>query len=291
MRKALIYIVTVAATWPLFASQNPPEDHPAVVIRSYDALTPHALEDFDKLKAGDMAIFDLDNTVFRETQMLGTDEWYEDVAFQIGHADAPFANKEELHRVNDKIKRSSQMKLMEVETPALIERLQRRGVITIGLTARHPNLASPTVAWLNHFGIDFTRRSFSDKRFRFWKDMGLNRDFAFFEGIAFVDGAPKGPVLKAILHFVAHTPSRAIAIDDRIKHVNGFVETFWELGIRADVIHYLKVREEPAYDPKVAKIQLTAFLATGQLVPDNMAQLLLAANDCESALQSKGPQR
>lgn len=265
-----------------------PNDTPAVEIHSITNLETEAADSFAKLKAGDIVLFDLDNTIFREVQMLGTDEWFSEMANEIGKPGAEFATKEDLHAMNFLIKNESRMRLMERTTPQSIKKLQRRGVLTIGLTARHPNLALVTNHWLNLFGIDFSLSSFSEKRFRFWQDLDNGREFGFKFGIAFLDGGAKGPMTKHILDFLAYRPGRVVAIDDRIQHVHTFVSTFHEMGLRADVIHYLKVREEPVFDARAAKLQLDAFKQSGNFLSDAQAGILLSINSlCESQLLAK----
>lgn len=260
---------------------------PSVTIHAVTELLPHFQNKFDQLQSGDMLLLDLDNTVFREKQLLGTDEWYDYAIhellrkYNISRREA----SAQLESLNLSIKENSEMRLMENRLPDLILHLQQRGVYVLGLTARHPNLTKTTLRHLATLGIDFGRSQFPSIRERHVP--GLENDFRFSGGIAFTDGSPKGKILKFLVEQIDKKPQMIMAVDDRIHHIHTLVENMLELEIGGHVIHYLKVREEPAFDPEIARVQQQVFEQTGQLLTDQEA---VQRKSCNSLLETNPPQ-
>ncbi len=272
-------------------AHNAELDSPPVITQAITKLIPRLNHAFSELEKGDLLVLDLDNTVFREVQMLGTDEWHAHAVHKIV-ARGGLGKKEamdRLERVNGRIKAESAMKLMEPGLPALIADLQAKGVLVIGLTARHPNLAGTTIMHLNQLGISFQRSRFPEaKLLGDYRIPGLDHAFLWSSGVAFTDGSPKGTVLKALIERSGITPKRFIAIDDRIHHVHNFVEALLDLKIEGRVVHYLRVREEPEFDPAVADLQFRVFRRLGYLLSDDEARARLKPlrDRCAAALSA-----
>lgn len=262
-------------------------DSPPVVIQSVTKLFPRLVNEFDELEAGDFLILDLDNTVFREVQMLGTDEWWaHSVKQRMGLGEHKRDAENSLAMINQEIKKKTKMALMEPELPEMIAKLQRRRVRVIGITARHPNLAALTHMQLRKLAVDFSRTEFPGHMMTGYKLPELHNAFLFSGNIAFTDGSPKGLVLKYILRRVNLHPGRVVAIDDRIHHVHTFVETLLELGIPGYVIHYLRFREFEEFNPQVADLQFEIFKREGRLVSDDEARAQLSS--CPQLLAAAG---
>lgn len=233
-----------------------------VTIQSVTRLLPRA--EPDELRAGDLLVLDLDNTVFREVQWLGTDDWYmraHAAVTALGY-DAKSAS-DHLESLNRAIKNASEMRLMEPEMPKWISNLQDRGVVVLGLTARNPGLARITLDRLRGLGIDFGRRALLPSF--------AGRHLAVANGVAFTDGAHKGRVLGALLERARFRPGRVLAVDDRIHHVHSLVEVLLEAGIPGQVIHYLRAEEED-YDERAAAHQQHYFEVTGHVLTDEEAR-------------------
>jgi hypothetical protein len=229
--------------------------------------------------ASDLVIFDLDNTVFREVQMLGTDEWYTDeiktLREELGLSREEAALR--LEDLNMAVKSASRTKLMEPEIPGLIAQLQTRGVRVIALTARHPNLAPSTQRHLAQFGIDFSRTA---------PPCGNLPDVKYQKGVLFTAGATKGKVLSGFLAKAGFSPRRVAALDDRIHHLNSYVETLQEVGIEGRLIHYLRVNEERPYDSRIGRFQAKYFLATGVILSDHEVEAAMAVDSCSKSLRA-----
>lgn len=241
-------------------------------------LLPHLEHDFNQLKRGDLLVLDLDNTVFREVQMLGTDEWYASVLHRRMETglDKKAAIKS-LEKDNVRIKVATKARLMEREIATLIFRLQKRGVFVIGLTARHPRLASVTHIRLRGLGVEFSHGQKLDLPNPTANAPGLDNDFLFSGNIAFTDGSPKGVVLRHLVTSSGVAPKRVIAIDDRIYHVHTFVEALLELKVAGRVIHYLKYQEEEAFNAEWADHQYSQFIQSGRIPSDEEAKKYCAS--------------
>lgn len=279
-------LLSLALVRPAYAHSVWSES-PTVIVQSLTKIIPRLNSAFDELRVGDLAVFDLDNTVFREAQTLGTDEWYAYAHHKLvsrGLSAREAGAKLEL--INNKIKTESRMRLMEPGLPDLIRRLQSRGIFVIGLTARHPALADTTIEHLAELNIHFVRSRFPDESLRDFRIPGGDHEFLFRAGVAFTDGSPKGAVLRALIERTGVRPKRVIALDDRVHHVHNIVEVLLELGLEGRVIHYLRVREEPAFDPRVAEMQFRVFRRLGRLISDEEVRRRLSVSCADQLADS-----
>jgi hypothetical protein len=79
-------------------------------------------------------------------------------------------------------------------------------------------------------------------------------------------------VLRHLLLQTGSRPRRIAAIDDRIHHMESYVETIQEFESAGRLIHYLRALEEEPFDPAVAKIQEQVFEKLGQVISDQEAR-------------------
>ncbi len=276
MRYILVWLTFLFLSFPVY----PATDSPPVVIHAITRLIPRFQPRFAELRSGDLLILDLDNTVFREQQLLGTDEWYEHALNQLTQKGMSRKQaSQHLGPVNKAIKSVSKMRLMEEGLPEVLRELQSRRIHVLGLTSRHPQLSETTILHLKELGIDFHVSGFPEVSAQ--SVPGLHNAFLFTNGIAFTDGAPKGMVLRFLLDEAKVRPQQVIAVDDRIHHIHSFVESLLDMGIGGHVVHYLKVREEPMFAPAIADLQHSVFNASGHLLSDEQAQKLL---ECQASL-------
>lgn len=263
----------MACASPAFA-----QELPDVLIQSKTRLLPWEFP--GELQPGDLLALDLDNTVFREDQLLGTDDWYAFTEHMLRKSGLSFDEAEaRLHPLNFKIKSATRMRLMEPGIPAWIRELQNtrnekgEKINVIGITARHPDFADLTIRQLKELGIQFAPQVFTSENMRdlHVPDSVKPRPF-FRDGVTFVRNERKGYVLRAMLKLANYRPKKVIAVDDRIHHVHSFVEALTEERIPGHVVHYLKAQEEPPFEPKIVEIQTRYFEATGHLLTDERAR-------------------
>jgi hypothetical protein len=275
MRKSQFLLAMLLAWTPAVFAQ----ELPSVFIQSITRLLPRP--DAGELSAGDLLVLDLDNTVFREAQLLGTDDWYSHAEHELRERGLTHDEAEaRLHSLNFRVKSATRMRLMEEQMPAWIRELQEKRVQVIGLTARHPEFADLTIRQLRALGIQFQPAVFTPRNMSDLHVPGSSRPRPLFkDGVTFVRGEKKGYVLRAMLEAARFRPGKVIAVDDRIHHTYSFVDALTEMKIPGVVIHYLKAQEEPPFDPRVADMQRRYFEATGILMPDEYAK-----RECELLL-------
>lgn len=275
LSKILALATLTVCYLPSYSAAKDNTPYPNFLIERITDLTPELTRLTKDMGPGDLVVFDLDNTIFRETQMLGTDEWYSYILYHLMVTRRLTREQAalQLEPLNRSIKFKSRVKLMEEELPELIHALQMRGIATIGLTARHPGLAESTLKNLHSFGINFSGHSgLQHERLKDFRIAGFNHALSFEEGVIFTDGGKKGVVLKHALLKTGFSPRIIAAVDDRIHHIESFVETLQELEISGVLIHYLKALEEPALDPEIAEAQLQVFTKLGILLSDDEAR-------------------
>lgn len=249
------------------------QGYPDVRIERITRYVPEMIHLTREFQAGDVVVFDLDNTVFREVQDLGTDEWFSYILHEMTTAGLTRDEiMQTLTPLNGAIKYKTRMRLMENEVTEFIDGLQKRGVITLALTARHPSYADSTVRHLAGFNIDFRRSSFAAETLANFTVPRSPRKFRYMNGVMFCGGAKKGLVLKHILLQSGHIPRRLAAIDDRIDHIESYVETTQDLGFQGVLIHYLRILEETPFEPEIARVQLMVFNKLGLILSNERAQ-------------------
>lgn len=205
-----------------------------------------------------LLIFDLDNTVMKPSQTLGTDQWFDHLVRQ--HIAAGRSQDEAINRAIalwSAVQRATTVVPVESTTPNLIKGIQRRGITVMALTARPLDLIDTTTKQLKSIGVDFTRTPVLDRQLELRSD-----DLAkFAAGIVFVGPKNnKGKVLVQFLQKIGLAPKRIVFVDDKSKHVHNMDEAF-----KASTTSYIGFRygatdEEVAnFDAGIADVQLRFF--------------------------------
>lgn len=262
--------------------------HPEFILKRMTHLHREVASILNEFGKGDVFAFDIDNTVYRENQMLGTDDWYSNerkhlICLGLSRE----AADEKLRPLNLKIKSVSEYRLMDESIPHLIRGLQDKGVIVIGMTARHPDLARATHINLLRHEVDF-RRSAIDPRLLKGFESSQRRRFLYENGVFYLDGANKGKILGEIFQAVRLRPQRLGVIDDRIEHVESYIELLQEMGITGRLYHYLAHEEGLVFNPAVSDVQRIFFEREGKLVSDLEALKFLIDHQliaCEQILE------
>jgi hypothetical protein len=166
----------------------------------------------EEVQPDTLFIFDIDNTLIRPCQVLGSDEW----------VDYCFKKKQEEESSPDEVKRSvietwmavqvlTKMRLIEEESPAVVAELQQKGLSVMVVTSRGEDVIRTTRLQLQSVGIDMAKATVCKESF-FLNDFPTVH---FVDGILFAGGLTKGDVLKSFLHQIGYTPKRIVFIDDK----------------------------------------------------------------------------
>jgi hypothetical protein len=206
-----------------------------------------------------LVVFDIDDTIARPSQMLGTDAWFRYLLHKYEQHGVDIDTAlDNILPIVFQVHQQAMFLLVQPDTPSLIEQLQHHGIRTIALTSRSPILARRTVIQLNDLGIDFTRNQFID-----YETLLPTMVYAakYLSGIIFSSENDKGPLLIKFLNFVDHHPKRIIFIDDKRKYLDCVEQSAIQQGIEFFGFHYTRVKKEcPPFDPQIAHQQLRVFL-------------------------------
>lgn len=172
------------------------------------------------------------------------------------------------------ILKRSQVQLVEPCIPSVIQQLQARGVLVLGLTNRLPDWGFITADELQYCcGIDLTKTPLKDVSFQVFSET----DCRLIEGVLFVgEMGDKGAALKAFLRAVDYLPRRLVFVDDRERNLKAIEHAAWELGIpEVTTVHYRQGDDwYNNYDRELADVELRYF---GKILPDEAAEKLLQA--------------
>lgn len=218
------------------------------------------------VSAGDVVVFDIDNTILEPVQTLGSDQWFEYLVKKYegqgqDHAQAILSSQADWNLVQQQ----TDVRLVEKGTARLIRKLQLRGITVIALTARPDALKDVTAGQLSSLRVHIEQYEGYD-----------NPDVVYSEGIIFSAGKNKGVILKDFLERLNIQPARLFFVDDKEKNVNNMDAEFAKTQIVN--INFRYAAADPrvfAFNPNIAEFQWEHFLKTGELISDEEAEEIL----------------
>jgi hypothetical protein len=199
-----------------------------------------------------LVLFDLDHTVFEGAYIYGHANWFYG---RISEGRSQERTEEEVIKSILPMWLTSQerasVKAVESLTPALIKRLQARGIKVMALTAREASLIPATMRQLAEIDVNFSKSSlmpavFGDKEFVV--------PVHFSNGIIFTsEFVKKSQVLKAYFDHIAYMPRHIVFVDDIKRHVEDLVNVFSTLNVSIVGLHYplVQTRNTP-WDQRLA---------------------------------------
>jgi hypothetical protein len=214
-------------------------------------------EAIQHIKPDTLVVLDIDNTVLRPSQMLGSDMWF---SYYLENLQKSGLDKKDALRASvellNKIYEVTEVQLIDEKTPEIIQELQAKNCIVIALTARGHEVDECTVKQLLSVGIDLQ------------KNAPVNNDFyvhnlpevKWYKGVLFAHGQSKAKVLHAFLEQIQYEPKQILCIDDKQPHLAEL-----ELHLATLKIPFLGLRYSGAdanvkeFCPEVADIQLKHF--------------------------------
>ena len=156
-----------------------------------------------------LVVFDLDNTIIRPKQMLGSDEWF---WFYFNKKIAEYGDRqralEEVLPLWRAIQIISAMQYVEPCTQQVVGDLQKKGIPVIVLTTRDHAFADVSIQQLCSLQLDFSKTA-PIKNFVELHKMPLVR---YEKGILFADNHHKGEVLLHFLQQHSLQPKKVIFI-------------------------------------------------------------------------------
>lgn len=215
------------------------------------------------IQADDIVVFDLDNTIMAPAQTLGSDQWFEHMVStavksgQTKEAAINLAIKEWID-----VQLVTQVKPIEKMTPALIRRLQARGVKVMGLTARPVELAESTSRQLRSIGVNLQND---------WQEPFTNNtDILLHDGVIFVGPKHvKGQIFGQFALEQNLQPKRVVFVDDKRHHNESMQAEMTKLEIPFLGHRYSAADADVRkFSAKTADAQFHAFETLGLLLTD-----------------------
>jgi hypothetical protein len=195
-----------------------------------------------------LCILDIDNTLYRPRQMLGSDEW---ICYSLKKTTSP-EEIDEILTLWEAIHTVCEIIPMEEETVQTVEKIQQK-FPTIAMTTRGgKNEITTTKKQLKKLNIDFRRSSPCSEPFSLKK---IPRCY-FTNGILFTDAHHKGESLLEFLEIAKLSPKKIIYINDHRKPLEEVASSLPEdidyIGLRITVADkYVK-----SFDPEIAELEL-----------------------------------
>jgi hypothetical protein len=213
-------------------------------------------EVLDEARPGTLIIFDIDNTLLRPSQMLGSDEWFR---YYLQKREAEMQDREEafneavelLHGVYS----ATKVQPIDPCTSEVVRLLQDQGSMVMALTSRDPAVANLTIRHLSSLGMNMQTTAPSSETFTL-----IDAPHALFsKGILFTRGKSKKNALTCFFKQLGWKPQRIVFIDDRRTYLEE-MKSYEEEGIE---FVGLRFNGADAYvnslDQKICDIQLDAF--------------------------------
>lgn len=222
---------------------------------------------------GALVVFDIDNTIMEASHTLGSDQWYTYrlEALKKNGLSAEEAFEKALASWRD-MQFQANMRLVESDTPTLIQQLQEKGIALIALTTRGFEVAEPTMRPLHEWGIYMERTAPLKKDHEF--SLG-NTAVHYNKGILFTSGSHKGKALWALLEEANYYPKKILFINDKHSHLIPVEETLSEKAIPFVGFRYSATDERVnSFNAEIAEIQLEFY---GKILSDEAAQAILEA--------------
>jgi hypothetical protein len=216
-----------------------------------------------------LVIFDIDDTLLVPEHMLGSDEWFSSRLNEqksLGNLDAFPRTLSEWQA----IRHLSKMEVVEPGTDAIIQALQHKKQLVMGLTTQEISLSVITPLQLQENAIDLsvTAPSVKEHYFQIQEKGVLYR-----KGILFTAGTHKGEALFALLDELKYTPKKIVFINDKASHLQEI-----EVSSQKRNIPFIGLRygycdaRKKAFDPKIAAVQFAGF---AKILSDEEALLRL----------------
>lgn len=211
-----------------------------------------------------VAIFDIDNTLIRPVQALGSHQWFRYLVSRAGRQGADPRRATEI--ALDpwmRVQRATRVQSVEASTPAWVAGLQARGIRVMGLTARTDSSATTTDRQLASVGIRLARTAYP-------RNLRSPGNWMYRRGVLYVGPeGDKGELLLQFLRQIGWTPRRLLFVDDGLANVQSV-----DRALSRTRIQHIEVRYGAAdawvrqFDPALAERQWEVFSRTGELRPD-----------------------
>lgn len=200
-----------------------------------------------------LVVFDIDNTMMATDIDLGSEHWFmwqSDLIKQgIGPEGGAVASTvADLLRVQTWIYAVTGMHPTDATLPETMHAFSERGVRTMALTSRGPEMRDATLREIARAGIDLGRTAPGPQggyAGPFFVDGGA-KPVLFENGVMLTQGQHKGVMLAGILAKTGAAPRAIVFMDDRPHHLDGVQDSFKDRAERVYTVQYDHERAQKA---------------------------------------------
>ncbi len=225
---------------------------------TFDILVEHADQDT-------LVIFDIDNTLARPENSLGSDEWFchtvnEKINQGYDYLNAVYSTLPVAYYLHFNLP----LVVTDPLIPTIINNLIAQKINVIALTSRGLYLAERTHEQLQSIGISF------------WMDhshteflLSLTHPCLYKHNIIFTSNNDKGETLLAFLAMLNYHPKKIIFIDDKMHHVESLENALKNINVD---IEYVGIRYSGcdhhihSFDPLQAEMALLSLKESNKAV-------------------------
>lgn len=208
-----------------------------------------------------LVVCDIDNTLIKPNQFLGSVAWGEHVVAQLTNKGIDSKKAHEIeHILWETLQPHLMVETIDSETSQVIQEIQKRNIPIIALTARFPTESNYTCAQLQSVGIDFSQQKHLSPSQQF---LPTEPSALYQDGVLFgTTKNKKSDVLFAFLDHASLSPECVIFVDDKQYHVEDVIHACQKRGIRCIGIRFSGADEDVnKFNPAIAEAQWKAFPA------------------------------
>jgi hypothetical protein len=214
-------------------------------------------------------ILDIDNTLIKAKQQLGSDQWFYHNLSRYQNEHPPENAFRKALSEYQKVVSVASFLPVEAETKKVVDAIIKSGLPVIALTTRGYCLADATVEQLASIGVNLKDSAPVKKDLSF--DNG--KVVIFHDGILFTHGTHKGDALYLFLDHLGLKPEKILFVNDKKSHLAQLGETVEKRGFTFTGLRYGFLDEEVStFKPLIADYQWSHF---GHLLTDEEAHFLL----------------
>jgi hypothetical protein len=239
-----------------------------------EELQTYADFDFNQIDERTLVIFDIDNTLIRQNQMIGTHQWGDYMRNRaIEQGLTPDDAKALQHRVFGEVQPYVSVVPVEKSVVSLLRNLQKKGIPHFALTARPFHIADVTLRQIQILNHSFAK-NFPEQI----DPHALGKHLR--EGVIFSGEVPKGELLKRIVANSIAKPTKIIFFDDRRYNLESI-----ETSFAGDPMELVNLRYGAAdsvvetFDSKLADLEYSFLHEDQILISDEQAIDMISSMD------------
>lgn len=235
-------------------------------------LPSYAGLDLTQITPETLVVFDIDNTLIRQNQMIGTHQWGDYMAARAVRRGVSVDEARQMqHQAFAEVQPSVAVVPVEESVRNVLNLLSQKSVAHFALTARAAVLKDVTRAQLKILNHSFAQ-SFPEQ-----KDPAVLADYLN-DGIIFSGATPKGELLKKIIDNSKTKFTKIIFIDDKLYNLESVEKSFEQSNIILESYRYGAADSVVnAFNPQVADIEYSIFKDQHQLISDQEALSLVGS--------------